>query len=52
MTEFKELSALLGPLASARHPTVQPFGALHLARRAFHSVARKRNSRASQRGSD
>lgn len=52
VTEFKDLAALLGPLASARHPTVQPFSALHLARRAFRSVPRKRNSRASHRGSD
>ena len=52
VTEFKDLAALLGPLASARHPTVQPFSALHLARRAFRSVPRKRNSRASYRGSD
>jgi hypothetical protein len=50
--EFKDLAALLGPLASARHPTVQPFGASHLARRAVRSLPRKRGSRASQRSSD
>jgi LysR family hydrogen peroxide-inducible transcriptional activator len=50
--EFKDLAALLGPLASARHPTVEPFGASHLARRAVRSLPRKRGSRASQRSSD
>jgi LysR family hydrogen peroxide-inducible transcriptional activator len=42
VTEFKDLAALLGPLAFARHPTVQPFGALHLARRTFRSLQHKR----------
>jgi len=37
-TEFKELAALLGPLAFARHPAVQPFGALR-------SLPRKQRSK-------
>ena len=45
VTEFKELSALLGPLAFARHPAVQPFGALR-------SLPRKQRSKGKQRSSD
>src|SRR5262244_3919505 len=37
-SEFKELAALLGPLAFARHPAVQPFGALR-------SLPRKQRSK-------
>jgi LysR family transcriptional regulator, hydrogen peroxide-inducible genes activator len=42
VTEFKDLAALLGPLAAARHPTVQPLGAFHLVRRAFRPLQHKR----------